>query len=176
VYIFTGPGLAACRRRPLSSNVRPHKSTMLHRLQKSLLALLLLLIAFSEVQAQPRVPESSLYTPKPSQDLSWAHGNWVAKGEHPVQGAIVEWRVAISPNGQFVAELVRTEGVESGVERGQWIAIDREIWSFITSERDRRQLPLPTHDLYTILVISPSALELRHIENGKVMRLERGST
>jgi hypothetical protein len=26
VYIFTGPGLASCRCRPLSSNVRPHKS------------------------------------------------------------------------------------------------------------------------------------------------------
>ena len=25
-YIFTGPGLASCRRRPLSSNVRHHKA------------------------------------------------------------------------------------------------------------------------------------------------------
>jgi hypothetical protein len=149
---------------------------MLHRLQNSVLALLLLLIAFSEVHAQPRVPESSLYTPKPSQDLSWAHGNWVAKGEHPVQGAIAEWRVVISPNGQFVAELFRTEGVEAGVERGRWIAIDREMWSFITFERDRKPLPLPTHDLYNILVISPSTLELRHLDNGRVLRLERGST
>ena len=149
---------------------------MLHRLQKPALALLLLLVAFSEIRAQPQIPESSLYTPKPSQDLSWSYGSWVAKGEHPVQGAIVEWRVEISPNGQFVAELVRTKGGEVGIERGRWIAIDREIWSFITFERSRKQLPLPAHDLYNILVISQGTLELRHMESGKVLRLERGST
>ena len=149
---------------------------MLNRLQKPVLALLLLLVAFGEIRAQPQVPESSLFTPKPSQDLSWACGGWVAKGEHPVQGAIVEWRVEISPNGQFVAELFRTEGGEVGIERGRWIAIDREIWSFITFERSRKQLTLPAHDLYNILVISPGTLELRHMESGKVLRLERGST
>jgi hypothetical protein len=31
VYIFTSPGLAPCRCRPLSSNVRPHKPTFTHR-------------------------------------------------------------------------------------------------------------------------------------------------
>ena len=149
---------------------------MLHRLHNPAPAVLLLLVAVCEVGAQPRIPESSLYAPKPSQDLSWAHGSWVAKGEHPVQGALAEWRVKISPNGQFIAELFRTEGGEVGVERGQWIAIDREIWSFITSERDRKQLPLPAQDLYNILVISPSTLELRHMETGRVLRLERGST
>ena len=29
-YIFTGPGLASCRRRPLSSNVRPHNQRPRH--------------------------------------------------------------------------------------------------------------------------------------------------
>jgi hypothetical protein len=128
--------------------------------------------------AQPRVPDSSLYVPKPSQDLSWAHGDWVARGEHPVQGEIAEWRVHIGANGKFTAELRRTHNSELGLERGIWTAIDREVWSFTTYERDRKTIPSASLvlELYTILSISHAALELRHIQSGKVLRLERGSS
>ena len=149
---------------------------MLHFLRNPALALLLPLIAHNEGLAQPNVPESSLYAPKPSQDLSWAYGDWVAKGAHPVHGVVAEWRVKIGPNGLFVSELHKADGTEPSFERGGWKSTDREVWAFITSSRNGRQLPLPVMDLYSILVISPNALELRHMKSGKVLRLERGST
>jgi hypothetical protein len=37
-YIFTGPGLVACRWRPLSSNVRPQSPTFAHSTQKGIMA------------------------------------------------------------------------------------------------------------------------------------------
>ena len=148
---------------------------MLHFLRIKGLVLLLPFAVASEAMAQPRVPETSLYAPKPSQDFSWAYGDWVARGEHPVHGMIAEWRVKVSPGGIFISELYKTEGSEVSIERGKWIAIDRETWSFVTTERNRRPLPLPAQDLYNILVISQSTLELRHMNSGKVLRLERAS-
>ena len=140
-----------------------------------IICLLLPLSSYGQEQERSKTPDTGQYTPKPSQDFTWAQGDWTAKGEHPVQGRIVQWRVKISSDGQFSAELTRTTGIVSSYERGIWHAQDREIWSFITYERDRKRLELPSMDLYTILVISTNALELRHIENGKVLRLERGS-
>jgi hypothetical protein len=136
-------------------------------------ALLISLTLGTEVLAQAQVPESSLYSPKPSQDLSWAYGDWVAKVEHPVHGAITEWRVKINSNGRFSAELSRPK-METIFERGLWITTDREVWTFVTFERDRKSLPLPTQDFYTILAIGTDALELRHMKNGRVLRMERG--
>ena len=175
LFIIQRAGLAPCRWCPLNSHVRPHESNMLHILLIQGLALLVPIAGVSEAIAQPRVPDNSLYAPKPSQDLSWAYGDWVAKGEHPVLGDIAEWRVKVSPGGVFIAELYKSEGSEVSIEQGKWIAIDREIWSFVTFERNRHPLPLPVQDLYNILVISQSALELRHMKSGKVLRLERAS-
>lgn len=140
------------------------------------LALLVPLAIFGEAISQPAAPDPNLYTPKPSQDLSWAYGDWAANGEHPVKGAIAQWRVKISPGGVFVAELYSVEGDQITLERGKWISTDREVWSFMTFEQNRRLLQFPTQDLYNILVISPSALEFRHMKTGKVLRLERVST
>jgi hypothetical protein len=161
----------------VSSNVRPHrKSTLASR---ALFKLLVGTVAGLPLQtsAQPTIPNSSLYSPKPSQDLSWAHGSWAAKEEHPVQGQIVAWRVTISPNGRYAAELVRTAGAQPSLEIGVWVVVDREIWSFTATERDRKPIAPEAlaPELYTVLVISPQALELRHMGNGKVLRLVRGS-
>lgn len=133
---------------------------------------------FHPAPAQPVVPDSSLYTPKPSADLRWALGDWVAKGEHPVYGDIVEWHVTINANGAFFAELRRSEQGEAVFERGAWAAVDRDIMSFATVERDRvpTGLALPDIHLYLALAITADALELRHVTTGKLLRLERGST
>ena len=127
--------------------------------------------------AQPNVPESSLYQPKPSQDISWAVGNWVAATEHPVQGRVHEWSVSIHANGQYFVELRRDRGAEPQHERGVWVTVEREIWSFTAIERNRNALDQGSlaPELYTILAIYPSALELRHMGSGKVLRLARAS-
>ena len=143
---------------------------------RQVFVLVLAMCATSASLAQVDVPPSSLYVPKPSRDLSWAHGLWVARGEHPTYGAIVEWKVTISPNGTFTAEVVKENDQESGIERGVWSAVDRDFWTFTVLERDRRRLALPEVEMYSILAIAHGSLEFRHISSGKVLRLELPST
>jgi hypothetical protein len=110
VYIFTGPGLASCRRRPLSSNVRPQNHTSALIMLRSLLLGLLLLAGFA--LAQPTLPK--LYVLNPA---GWQR-NTTPNGEVftcSICEAQVQLQIDVGPpigadakfktNDQFLAQL-----------------------------------------------------------------------
>ncbi len=105
-YILLSPGLAPCRCRSLSSNVRPH-TTPIVAIQRSV------------QQQNAQTKEHMLHCAKlleSEDELPWLHTLLRQQGHEPNQGALVSLEQVPDQGGDFYS--------------GLWIGPDHRFWHF----------------------------------------------